>query len=588
MILQRLYRDADTIMQQTGLGTLPPSMYVPKLLRWIVELSTDPRVPVAFTPLTGDDPKKGERGLQRLLPDMKRTMGITPFLLADTPSYTLGLIFADDLKGKDEAKERARAAVKHTAFKALLAACVEKTGNADVAQIERFLESWNPESLPDSFPKDMSGAHTVTFRVDGRALAVDDTLVRRFWAARGQAEDDGTSTALKATCLLSGVYGPVEEMMPVAVKGIPGGQPTGTQLVSINFAAPESYGLVRAQNSPISRDAGERFGKALNALLASERHRVTVQNIAYVFWASAPSTPRLFAFAPPADATELRHFLSSVQRGVPWCDLPSETKFQLFGLSANVARTVVRSAFDTTIGELGQAQATWFRRLQILGSDGQPGEPLSIKKLAVSAYREFKDITPGVEDALVQAALYGAKLPDSLLTTLVQRCRLDTEHRATYPRAALLKYIITQSWPLEEADKMSEEITGTMPAAYHCGRLFAELEDIQHQALPGINATIGDKFFGSASASPASVFGILLAGAQNHLSNLRKTREGAYHGAQKRLEEILSEIGDFPTTLPLKEQALFSLGYYHHRAAKRKDIAERSAAKKLATVGEEQ
>jgi CRISPR-associated protein Csd1 len=127
-----------------------------------------------------------------------------------------------------------------------------------------------------------------------------------------------------------------------------------------------------------------------------------------------------------------------------------------------------------------------------------------------------------------------------------------------------------------------------MPAAYHCGRLFAELEDIQHQALPGINATIGDKFFGSASASPASVFGILLAGAQNHLSNLRKTREGAYHGAQKRLEEILSEIGDFPTTLPLKEQALFSLGYYHHRAAKRKDIAERSAAKKLATVGEEQ
>jgi CRISPR-associated protein Csd1 len=31
--------------------------------------------------------------------------------------------------------------------------------------------------------------------------------------------------------------------------------------------------------------------------------------------------------------------------------------------------------------------------------------------------------------------------------------------------------------------------------AYNCGRLFAVLEMIQQKALPGINATIKDKFF---------------------------------------------------------------------------------------------
>ena len=75
------------------------------------------------------------------------------------------------------------------------------------------------------------------------------------------------------------------------------------------------------------------------------------------------------------------------------------------------------------------------------------------------------------------------------------------------------------------------------------------------------------------------MFGLLLAGARDHLGKLRRTREGAYFGAEKRLEEIMAEIKDFPLTLPLRDQALFSLGYYHHRAAKRKDIADRTAAK---------
>jgi CRISPR-associated protein Csd1 len=598
MILQSLYKDANAIMTQTGLGVMPPSMYIPKLLRWVVDISTEPTIPVQFSPQTVTDVKGKERGIQHLLPDVKRTVGVTPFLLADTPSYTLGLVFESDLKGKDETRERSRAAQKHLEFKALVRRCAELTEDPDVAVISRFLDTWDPNNLPPNFPKDMDGSQAVTFRVDRHRLVIEDPQVRAFWAAHVAGDDVGVENRPPMQCLVSGVRGPVEKMMPVPVKGIPGGQPTGTHLVSANFNAVESYGLERAQTSPISREAGERFGKALNALLASDRHHLTVQNMVYVYWA-APGTPKLLPFALSPSTEEVSKLFEAVHKGQAWCSIPNEAKFHIFGLSANAARAVVRAEIDTTIGEVGRAQADWFERLRIIGTDGQTGDPLGLKTLAVASYREFKDIPTGVEDALVQAALNRVPLPESLLQAVVMRCRLGTKAgervtHVTYARAALLKYILTQKRPdMEEANAMQEEITGALPpghnaAAYHCGRLFAELEDIQSASSDyNINATISDKYFGSASSSPASVFGILMAGVQNHLSKLRKGDErhqSAFRGAQKRLEEILSEIGDFPLTLPLRDQALFSLGYYHHRAAKRKDIALRSEAKKRAST----
>ena len=105
--------------------------------------------------------------------------------------------------------------------------------------------------------------------------------------------------------------------------------------------------------------------------------------------------------------------------------------------------------------------------------------------------------------------------------------------------------------------------------AYLCGRLMATVEAIQKAALPGINATLVDQFYGAASTAPATVFGNLLGNAQNHLSKLRKTRRGAYEGLQKSLEEVLSGLEKFPNTLNAQDQALFALGYYHQRAADR-------------------
>jgi CRISPR-associated protein Csd1 len=108
--------------------------------------------------------------------------------------------------------------------------------------------------------------------------------------------------------------------------------------------------------------------------------------------------------------------------------------------------------------------------------------------------------------------------------------------------------------------------------------LLALLEEIQWQAIHGINTTLVDRFFGAASTAPASVFGNLLSDTQAHLGKLRKTHGGAYFALQQRLEEVLAPLPAFPKTLTLQDQALFSLGYYHQRAADRAAIAERKAA----------
>lgn len=96
--------------------------------------------------------------------------------------------------------------------------------------------------------------------------------------------------------------------------------------------------------------------------------------------------------------------------------------------------------------------------------------------------------------------------------------------------------------------------------AYRLGRLFAVLEMAQRRALPTANATIRDRFYSAASATPASVFPRLLRTYQHHLGKLET---GARIYFEQLAQEILAPVVDFPAHLNLADQGLFALGYYH-------------------------
>ena len=108
--------------------------------------------------------------------------------------------------------------------------------------------------------------------------------------------------------------------------------------------------------------------------------------------------------------------------------------------------------------------------------------------------------------------------------------------------------------------------------AYVLGRLFSVLEASQSDANPGINATIRDKYFSSASATPGVVFPTLVNLAQKHL---RKLDEGKKIFYDKQLTELMSKLGEtYPNRMNLPQQGSFQLGYYHqtqYRFTKKED-----------------
>ena len=106
---------------------------------------------------------------------------------------------------------------------------------------------------------------------------------------------------------------------------------------------------------------------------------------------------------------------------------------------------------------------------------------------------------------------------------------------------------------------MSLNKENTTPA-YLLGRLFAVLEKTQEEALPGLNATIRDRYIGSASATPRSVFPRLLSMVQHHIS---KAEYGKFRTMD--ISNIMEGLNEFPAHLKLEDQGVFFLGYYHQR-----------------------
>ena len=147
----------------------------------------------------------------------------------------------------------------------------------------------------------------------------------------------------------------------------------------------------------------------------------------------------------------------------------------------------------------------------------------------------------------------------------------------TRSRAALIKMALLSETGDREEDYMVQlDSTNTDPA-YLCGRLLAVLEEAQREAIRGLNTSLADRFYGTASAAPLSVFPTLVRGSRAHLSRLRRHNPGAYFAIDSRLEDILTKVRaeqGFPKSLNLKGQGVFALGYYHQRAHDREQMRE--------------
>lgn len=550
MILQRLKEYADTRMP------LPPEMHGEVKIRWVIELGEEGEL-IGFTPLGGTG-KADKNGIPHIVPTIVRAAGIKPKLLADNGEYVLGI-------PRDPAKA-ARVADAHAQFVSLVAACAEATGEPTVHAVAAFLRNWDPalDSPPDAFKPD----DVLTFRV-GDVLPTTLRSVQDFWARYTAGGEEGGRPVM--TCLVTGDMGPVEERLPEKIKRIPNGQTSGTALVSANAVPFSSYGLKNSLTSPISRQAGERFAKALNHLIADERSHVYIGPIVYVFWTREGTEFDAWTYVQQPDPVMVKRLFDSARSGMQIHDAGAEA-FYALALSASGGRAVVRDWLESTIGQAEDNLRRWFRAQRIVDVYGGEGRPLGVRALAFSAYRDAsKDMTAAVPATLLRLALSWSHLPSDLLARAVQRNRAEGE--VTRPRAALIKLILTKQGvvPMTDLESLdpAPDLLHDERVAYHCGRLLAELEAAQRAALGRVNATLTDRYYGSASSTPATVFPSLMQRHFTHMSKLRKTKSATYGAIDKRMQEIMAPLPTFPTTLTMQQQGLFALGYYHQRAADR-------------------
>ena len=180
--------------------------------------------------------------------------------------------------------------------------------------------------------------------------------------------------------------------------------------------------------------------------------------------------------------------------------------------------------------------------------------------------KKAKEKTPisGMAAMVLQAILSGNRYPESLFTDTLIRIRAE-QGEVTWGRASILKayFIRNKNWEKGE-NFMELNYEEKESKAYVLGRLFAVLESVQTDANPGINATIRDRYFNSACASPAMVFPILIKLKNSHMKKLERENAGVKIRYEQLLTEIIGKLGmEFPRRLSLEDQGKFILGYYH-------------------------
>jgi len=562
-------------------------------IRWVVHIWSD-RIYLESAELEHPRPFDG------------RTSAIRAHPVADEAGYALGVT-------REKAGIDKRAAEKHTTFRDLMRKFLVSSQDIDpdLRKALQWVDNALERELVQKDPRyeEILSKDWVSFVPEEGALVgqhlFDHHDVRKFWMAELEERSragDGESKAI-GECAVCGKTRSLVGKIPKVklVSTVP--------LHGLNADAFVSHmsgsGVFKRAHLGICFTCGETAARAFNYLSGSAQHRKTLfwdrnkrdslTNQIAIFWLKAPAP--LYMGETVLDQDALLAALGTVlaeeqpvNRNEPpqaalsqmaqLIELPwkpkeeglnlDQYKFYLGILSPNVGRIAVRDWFATSLAELRDHLAQFLKATRIVSSWGDPARPLSIATLIQATEAS----NPNLSRALLRTAYLGHLTPRGLLESAVQRFRIPAtlqDPRENWRSQALVSAIKLNLFYGKEEVKQMEQLdpTNTSPP-YLCGRLLAILEEAQQRASGwGLNATLVDRFYGSASTAPASVFGTLIrATTTAHLPKLRKEQRG-YRNVEELLENVavqLSTTGGFPPTLTTKEQAEFALGFYHQRA----------------------
>lgn len=599
MILEALYKLA------ADEELVPDPDYELKPIPWLVRVASDGRLlgiedTRTTPPAQGRKAPKPQARSDRVPRQPIRTSGDKAFFLCDKPEYALGVDVSPDPGAR---RAESKLAARFALFRAYVDACLRDTGDEGVRAVSTLLADLAEGRQAVTLPADVGPGDLVAFvyASDPDVRVHDRPAVRDWWRAQRRTAE---APADAPRCLITGARIAEPALFPL-IKRLPGGTSSGVSLVSFNAGAFESHGWKSNENAPVSRDAAEAVATALNRLAhpafpdprpesqgqpLPRRHVRLASDTLACYWANRPEAGEFLDFfgaemdPDPAVAGEM---MGSPLTG--WMPHVDAARFYALVITGTRGRAIVRSWFDSTVGAVKRCLQRYWGELDIVRNTpppkgkALPGHfPQRVLLTALAPFGRFDDVPAALAADLFRAALTGERYPLAVLQKALERGRAEigrSDWADLYrrdARAALLKAVLVRNFGKELFPAMDPDNT---EPGYLLGRMMAVLERLQQLALGAdVNATVINRYFGAASATPQAVFPRLLKNARHHA---RKAEDGTEARSKTarwldgQLDAIASGLtvnrraygpdAGFPAHLSLEQQGLFVLGYHQQR-----------------------
>ena len=565
MILQALVNHYENLVEQEEVTR---EGWCKAKVSYAVDLSRDGKISGVF-PLKTEE-ERGKKTVwvpqQIKVPEMvTRSSGVSANFLCDNSKYILGI----DADGTNQ-----RVLDCFEAAKKKHLSLLRETEGEMAEAVRSFFETWDPEKASECAEikekwEDITDGGNLIFCM-GINYAQDDPLIQTAWEnARNKSSEDGQT----GICLVTGKETEISRIHKT-IKGVPGAQSSGAALVSFNAPAFESYGKEQSYNAPVGKYAEFAYTTALNYLLNQREYTFQLGDSMIVYWAESAEEEYQAAFFGAADPKpdnqeEIKGIFDNLKKGLPVSignfTLNPNQRFYILSLAPNAARLSVRFFYQDSFGNILKNLVAHYERMSIVKPSWESREYMGVRDmLSETVNQNSKDKTPVPNMAafVLQAILSGTRYPASLYTDVLIRIRAE-QGNVTWGRAGIIKAYLIRNGNWKEGENYMGLNEESRETAYVLGRLFSVLESIQMDANPGIKATIRDRYFNSACATPASIFPVLIKLKNSHMKKLERDKGSAKVYYEKLLTELMGKLDEYPKRLSLEEQGKFILGYYH-------------------------
>lgn len=419
----------------------------------------------------------------------------------------------------------------------------------------------------------------ITFKVDEKIL-VESPEWHDWWREFREKQGKKVGKEEKMRCFITGELVIPSKTHP-KIEGLTdvGGNSAGTSLIGFNKSAFCSYGLKQSQNAAVGERAAYMYKESLNLLIKNNSQRLG--NVKIVHWYKEKISPEedpLSWMDEDEEKKELNakkraeELLTSIKTGKK-PDLANNYYYAIT-LSGSGGRAMARDWIEGQFENLVSNIFQWFKDLEIVNPDGKSyskGPSWVALQRSILNQKKRQELPAPLVSKLLRVIIQNEKLPgpivvyalDKFRNNLIQGIRINP-HTVGIIKAYILRFN-QRKGGAKMGEYLKENLNPKHPnPAYHCGRLMAVLSQLQKSALGEVGAGVIQRYYTSASSTPALVLGRLTKTSQYHLNKLSG---GLTHWYEGKLSEIWVQIGDsIPLTLNLEEQSLFALGYYQQMA----------------------